>query len=268
MGGSDDRHHDNRHNGQRTAADVTGQMADVVVWEADGRAGRHGYGLPITRRLRRAGLSVTTVRLTERPPNEVELAAPAHVLSGGNTAVDSTAQWLVAARERLAVVLGRALAGDAMVTGICFGSQLIAHVLAGADAVGPHPDGLQVGLFEVRGVSRGALGVVSSFHFHRIVRSELVAAGGRIELSSERTDVQAYSFGPNVRGVQFHPELTPPALRSTLRTYRDVIDRHGLDPHDVERALRRGQRHWTDLLWDGYVYRPTVDALALASSVP
>ncbi len=241
-------------------------VADVVVWEADGRAGRHGYGPPISRRLHRAGLAVTTVRLTERPPNELEMAAPVHVLSGGNTAVDADAPWLIAARQRLAVVLSRALAGDAMVTGICFGSQLIAHELAGSGAVGPHPDGLQVGLFDVQCSARADAGVVSSFHFHRIVRSELLAAGARVELSSERTDVQAYSCGRFVRGVQFHPELTPRELRSTLRTYRDVIDHHGLDPRDVERDLRRGQRRWTDRLWDGYVYRPTVDALAAARS--
>jgi len=246
-----------------------GRVADVVVWEADGRddrhgAGRHGYGRPIVRRLQRSGLSVQTVRLTERAPTESEMTAPVHVLSGGNTAVDADVAWLAAARERLAWVLEFAMAGHATVTGICFGSQLIAHLLAGPSAVGPHPGGLQAGLVDVHG-GGDAAGVVSSFHFHRIRRNEVMRAGGRVLLRSDRTEVQAYAFGDRVRGVQFHPELTPNGLRTTLRTYRDVLEHHGTDPVVAETSIRDRGRDWTDRLWSAHVLEPAIATLRRAA---
>src|SRR6056297_1144064 len=85
---------------------------DVVVWEADGLVdGRLGYGAPIAMRLAAAGLAARVVPLTERVPTDGELAAPVHIVSGGSTSVDADAAWLVAARDRLAVVLDRALEG-------------------------------------------------------------------------------------------------------------------------------------------------------------
>lgn len=240
-----------RHPDDRQAA------ADVVVWEADGRAGKHGYGHPIARRLRSAGWSTTTVRLTERPPNEIEMTAPFHVLSGGETAADADVPWLQPVRDRLRWVLESADAGRASVVGICFGAQLIAHVLGGDGAVGCHPAGLQAGLVELSASRRkGAAGVVSSFHYHSIRRAAIQHMGGKVVLSSALTDVQAFSFGANVYGVQFHPELSPRLLRTTLRSNRRLLEHHGVDPSATDRSIRHRRRDWSDVFLRRFVLRP------------
>lgn len=230
-------------------------VPDVVVWEADGSVdGRVGYGRALAGRLGAAGWDVVTVPLTRRPPTEHELAAPAHVLSGGNTGVNDDVAWLDDARRCLATVLDRALAGATSVTGICFGSQLIARVLAGPAAVGPHPEGMQAGLVRV-GVPDGPTAhVVSSFHYHRIDRSVVERAGIRVTLTSDRTSVQAFSAGAGVHGVQFHPELAPKALLRTLCRYRHVLERHGTTLTRSSASVHEHRRAWRDEVWHRYVH--------------
>jgi len=225
---------------------------DVVVWEADGLVdGRLGYGAPIAMRLAAAGLAARVVPLTERVPTDGELAAPVHIVSGGSTSVDADAAWLVAARDRLAVVLDRALEGAATLSGICFGSQLIAHVFAGPDCVGVHPDGMQAGLVPVREVAGSAEpdDVVSSFHYHSIERRVLEAAGGRVVLESDRTPVQAYEIGSAVRGMQFHPEFSPRQLRRALRNHRGVVEKYGASMSSVNRSIVELGARWDPSRW-------------------
>ncbi|MFV0259979.1 MAG: glutamine amidotransferase-related protein [Acidimicrobiales bacterium] len=241
---------------------------DVVVWEAEGLVDKRvGYGAALASRLAADGFGVTTVPLTERPPNAIELSAPVHVLSGGNTGVDAAVGWLAEARVALAVVLERARAGDAVVTGICFGSQLIADVLAGPAAVWEHPAGIQVGLveaYEVAGHTAGPAGsphVVSSFHYHGVRRAAVEAVGGRVVIDSERTEVQAFEVGVGVRGVQFHPELTPRSMAATVRANVDAIGRYGGCPRRAGRSILAGRRHWSDGLWRRFVADPAAEIL-------
>ena len=244
----------------RSDASANASAPDVVIWEADGRPATGGYGRPIARRLIRAGFSIVTVSLVERPPDLRELAAAMHVVSGGDTAVDADVDWLHEARQRLAWVLDEALAGRRSVTGICFGSQLIAHLLAGREATGPHPAGMQAGLYAL--ASDGP--AVSSFHYHSIRRAVIEQAGATVTGASPGTDVQAYRFGPRVRGVQFHPELTPARLRRTLVAYDDVLGRHGTSAAVARTSMARLRDRWSDQPWHDHVAEP---ALAAVSSI-
>jgi GMP synthase-like glutamine amidotransferase len=233
----------------------------VVVWEADGSVdGRCGYGRAIAERLVAAGLGVATVPLTRRPPTELEAHAPAHVVSGGATSVHDDPRWLVAARAALRPVLERALDGHGSVTGICFGSQLIASLLAGPRAVDPHPAGMQAGLVDAWGSDGGPSRVVSSLHFHWIRRDAIETAGARVVLESTHTEVQAFTMGDGVRGVQFHPELDPRSLAAALRTHRPVLRAQGACGSRAAATIRARRREWTDELWTRFVGRPAIAA--------
>lgn len=238
---------------------------DVLVWEADGTVdGSTGYGGPLATRLRAAGFIVDVVPLTQRRPNEAELAAPAHVVSGGTTGVGAGVAWLQATRDALGPVLERALDGRSSIVGVCFGAQLIARELAGPAAVGVHPAGLQAGLVEVcdaigiTDAERPAdpAGIVSSFHYHWIEPGPIQAAGARIVLESERTPVQAFEMGAGVRGLQFHPELEPRQLRRTLRANRSVVERQLVSMGAVNRSIAAAGRRWDTALWEGMVLDP------------
>jgi GMP synthase-like glutamine amidotransferase len=240
---------------------------DVVVWEADGSIdGRAGNGRVIAGRLAAAGWSVATVPLTQRTPAEHELAAPAHVLSGGSTPVNDEVEWLQAARRCLGPVVDRALDGSAVVTGICFGSQLIATVLAGPAAVGSHRDGMQAGLVAVGEPGHGGEHVVSSFHYHRIDAEAVTRAGAQVLLASERTDVQAFAAGAGVVGVQFHPELHPRALLRALRRHRSLLERHGTTLARSAASVHALRRAWRDDPWQHLVQEPIARVTATSTA--
>jgi GMP synthase-like glutamine amidotransferase len=233
----------------------------VVVWEADGSPhGGVGYGHAITVRLAAAGVTATTVPLSRRRPTAEELAAPFHVLSGGMTPATSRRRWVRSARRDLEPVLVRALAGEAAVTGICFGAQLIVATLAGPSAVGPNPRGIEAGLALVRppgpGLDTPAGIAVSELHHHHIEPAAVVALGGRIALSNDHTTVQAFTIGPTIVGLQFHPELDPAATRATVRAHGDLIRAHGGTPAATLASIDRWGDRWRADTFDRFVVQP------------
>ena len=244
---------------ERTPLD--GRHPQVVVWEADGAPyGRRGYGDAITAGLTAAGIAATTVPLTRRRPTPDELAAPVHVLSGGATPATSRRRWVRSARLDLEPVLARALAGEATVTGICFGAQLIAATLAGPSAVGPNPRGLEVGLALVRppdsDPDAGGI-VVSELHHHLVEPAAVAALGGEIVLSNDHTAVQAFTIGPTIVGLQFHPELDPAATRATVLAHRRLIRAHGVTPAAALASIDRLGDSWQAETFDRFVVQPT-----------
>jgi GMP synthase (glutamine-hydrolysing) len=172
-------------------------------------------------------------------------------------------------------LLDRAGAGEASVVGICFGAQLLAHLLAGPTAVRPHRGGMQAGLVEVScgdGATHSpesgggpARQVVSSFHYQCVDRAALERAGAEILLSSSATPVQAFRFGGNVTGLQFHPELTPGMLRLTLRTHRTLVDATGTGWRRADRSIDARSHRWSGTLWNALVLGTLVRALSTAS---
>jgi GMP synthase-like glutamine amidotransferase len=164
------------------------------------------------------------------------------------------------ARLDLEAVLVRALAGEATVTGICFGAQLIATTLAGPGAVGPNPRGMEVGLTLVRPPDPGpdARGfVVSEFHHHLIEPKAVAALGGEIILSNDHTAVQAFTIGQTIMGLQFHPELDPAATRATIRAHRHLIRAHEATPAAALASIDRWRDGWRAETFDRFVVQPT-----------
>lgn len=231
--------------------------SDVVVWEASGSIdGSVGYGHHIAARLAASGLAVSVIPLAARLPDTVELEASVHVLSGGTTPVTARVGWLDAARRLLDGVLGRALVGQATVTGICFGAQLIADMLAGPGTVVCHPDGMQAGIVDAVDTVDGRIVPVASFHYHHIRHAPIDAAGGRVVLASATTPVQAFEFGDGVRGVQSHPELGPDELTAALVANRDVLERHGANVPEAVASIEAARVWWTDEVWERFVIEP------------
>jgi GMP synthase-like glutamine amidotransferase len=235
----------------------------VVIWEADGSPyGSHGYGDAISTRLAAAGIASTTIPLTVRRPSPEELAAPVHVLSGGTTPATSNRNWVRSVRRDLEPVLVRALAGEATVTGICFGAQLIAATLAGPGAVAPNPLGMEAGLTTVWPCTgaAGAMGaagvVVSELHHHLVEPAAVAALGGEIIVTNDQTAVQAFALGPAIVGLQFHPELDPAATRATVRAHRRTIRAHGARPAAALASVDLLGARWRAETFDRFVVQP------------
>lgn len=245
----------------RHAGVPSGAPPHVVVWEADGSPyDGLGYGHAVASRLAARGVHVTTVPLTWRRPSPKELSAPVHLVSGGTTPVDSQQTWVLEARQSFKQVLTRALDGEASITGICFGSQFIVSMLAGPDAVGPNPQGIEAGLTVVHSTDGSTEIVVSQFHYDHIEADAVKAIGGEVVLTNDHTQVQAFAIGSTIVGLQFHPELDPPATKATISSHRQLIHARTSAPASVRESVQRLASRWSDELFDCFVLEPSLTA--------
>jgi GMP synthase (glutamine-hydrolysing) len=109
--------------------------------------------------------------------------------------------------------IGRCLKADLPVLGICLGAQLLANELGAA--VGPHPDGHhEFGYYELFPTEDGraeipdGLHVVQS-HYHEFV----LPVGATLLARSALFAHQAFRYGRNAYGLQFHAEVTAAIFR-------------------------------------------------------
>lgn len=154
-------------------------------------------------------------------------------------------------------VIERALQRDLPVLGICLGSQLIARVL-GARVY--RNQCLEIGWAPVHFSDAGRADVLfqdlptpaTFFHWHSDTFD--LPSGAEWLAWSDLTRHQAYRFGRNVWGLQFHPEITPEMIADWAAqpvNCGDVaqLDRP-LDPHAYDQgpAARSILERWLSFL--------------------
>lgn len=138
------------------------------------------------------------------------------VLGGPQDADDDAHAWFPPTRA----LIRDGAARRRPVLGVCLGHQLAALALAGR--TGRNPAGQQVGLVPVGWTSEapadpllGALahGPARGVHWNDDVVLE-VPAGAAVLARAPGGEVQALRLAPTVWGVQWHPEVDEPILRS------------------------------------------------------
>lgn len=152
------------------------------------------------------GLDIATIRLHAGGALPASPAAcdAAVVLGSEETAYDETLPWLPGE-----VAFVRALVGASVpVLGICFGGQVLARALGARLYRLAEPE---IGWVRVRTrVPQLAPGPWLSWH-----RDAFELPGGATELAAGDVSLQAFTLGPHA-GLQFHPEVTEPIVRSWL----------------------------------------------------
>lgn len=133
------------------------------------------------------------------------------VIYGGRYPVSETDRYPFLLEE--AAWIGRCIAADLPLLGICQGAQLIAHHL-GAE-VGPSPGGWhEFGSYEVAPTPAGREFMPEPVHMMQMHHHTFAIPEGAEHLASSALfPNQAFRVGPRLYGVQFHPELTPEIFR-------------------------------------------------------
>jgi GMP synthase (glutamine-hydrolysing) len=115
------------------------------------------------------------------------------------------------------------------VLGVSFGHQLLARALGGA--VERDPGGPEVGTRQVELTPEGRRDpLFSGLQSPLLVQAsheDHVAAlppGATLLARNGHSPVQAFAVGPNVRGVQFHPEFDAPRSRALCEEARTSLD--------------------------------------------
>ncbi|ATB42373.1 GMP synthase [Cystobacter fuscus] len=159
----------------------------------------------------------------ELPPSAAGYDAV--MMTGSPKSVTQLEPWM----ERAADFMRGAAARGIPVLGVCFGHQLLAHA-HGARVV-RNTQGREIGTVEVRLSPEGRRDPL----FHELPETFAVQAthediverppeGATVLAGNENTAVQALAFGPLIRGVQFHPEVHPAAMRALILARQEKLE--------------------------------------------
>jgi GMP synthase (glutamine-hydrolysing) len=200
---------------------------------------RHG-GFPDWIRVA-AGLHVDEVRVCRVLADEAPPAAADHAgvfVTGSAAMVTERHPW----SERTADWLREAAQAGRPVFGICYGHQLLAHALGGT--VGDNPAGREMGTISValrpEAKADPLFSVLPDAFAANASHLQSVLAppeGATVLAGSDKDAVQAFSWGRNAWGVQFHPEWATHHMREYLHARRMALIREGSDPKSMRRAV-------------------------------
>ena len=151
--------------------------------------------------------------------------------------------------------------------GICLGGQLLTRALGGS--VGPHPDGLiEAGYYGITPTAAGTEwfpgGPMQVYQFHR--EGMRVPACCELLATGEQYPVQAFRYGVNAFGIQFHPEVTLDMKDVWTTQAAERLKSPGAQPRDVH--LGEHDRHdpmigrWIDGFLDRWLATARVAATA------
>lgn len=189
-------------------------------------------------------LDIRRPRFGDLLPATMERHAGA-VIFGGPMSANDPDPWIRAETDWTAVPLREGVP----LLGLCLGAQMIARQL-GQD-VGPHPDGhVEIGYYPIRPTAAGDALVGVPFprwvyHWHR--EGFRLPPGTTALAEGADFECQAFRYGRNAFGLQFHPEVTY-AMMS-----RWIVHGHAKANGKNARPVHDHRRDW--FLHDGAVAR-------------
>lgn len=143
-----------------------------------------------------------------------------------------TSEWLKGAAKLHIPILG-----------ICFGHQLVAYTFGGE--VGWHPDGTQAMTNTIQLNEEGQkdmiVGVMPETFLANEGHSQSVIKlpPGAVRLASSEFETnEAYRLGDNIWGIQFHPEMPYEYLQAILNSWKENMEKDGLDFQKLYDAVK------------------------------
>jgi GMP synthase (glutamine-hydrolysing) len=157
------------------------------------------------------------------------------VIYGGSQMVSQIEgiDYLKAEREWLSSWI----AEDRPLLGICLGAQLIANTLGAR--VCPHPDGMtEIGYAEIAPTDAEGNPItepMTVYHWHH--EGFDLPDGAELLAEGQAFENQAFRFGANVYGLQFHPEVTKEMMAQWLENAKESLAKPGAQPPERHRSM-------------------------------
>lgn len=137
-------------------------------------------------------------------------------------------------------LIERRLKRGAAIMGVCLGAQLLARTLGARVYPGSRKE---IGVAPIRLTPDGRDSCLAPFdgdplalHWHGDTFD--MPRGAALLASSELTPHQAFSFGPNAIGFQFHPEVQAARFERWLVGHACELDQAGIDVPALRTAMR------------------------------
>lgn len=178
------------------------------------------------------------------------------LVTGSPLSVTERAPWM----EELGAALLRQGKEGTQVLGVCFGEQLLG-VAAGGDVI-KNPRGREIGTVKIQLTPAGRRDPLfrwadASDNGEFEMQATHVDAvsplppGATLLASNENTASQAFRLSETVAGVQFHPELSPEAMRDLISSREEALKAEGLNANALRAAVRPASgkqllRAWID----------------------
>lgn len=150
------------------------------------------------------------------------------VITGSHDMVTEDHEWIHATSKWIRDAAETGLP----IMGICFGHQLLAMTFGGE--AGFHPDGPEIGTMDITCTEAASqdplfshLPTIFPGHNTHYQCALTLPPGAVLLASSDHEPHQAFRYGDNVWGVQFHPEFDAEAERCYIAQQTDVIEEHG-----------------------------------------
>ena len=166
--------------------------------------------------------------------------ADAFVITGSSSSVTERASWML----RAEALVREIVAARTPLFGICFGHQMIAQALGGE--VTKNPRGREIGTVRVERTADDPIfaGLPRTFdvqatHVDSVAR---LPEGARVLATTSLDRVAAFSIGPLVKAVQFHPEFDADVVRGYLTARAEILRSEGKDPEALLAHAHDGTR--------------------------
>jgi GMP synthase (glutamine-hydrolysing) len=147
------------------------------------------------------------------------------MMTGSPHSVTQLEPWM----ERAAEFMVDAAERGIPVLGVCFGHQLLAHAYGGR--VARSPLGREIGTVEVELSAEGRADplfrglpprlAVQTTHEDKVLEPP---PGTVVLAGNSHSAIQALAFRPCSRGVQFHPEVQPDAMRVLIQARAEKLE--------------------------------------------
>jgi len=188
---------------------------------------------------------ITDLGAGERLPDSLE-DLQALIVLGGPMNVYEEAKYPFLKEED--GFLKEALRLKVPVLGICLGAQLLAKACGAAVKQNPEKE---IGWYRVRLTDQGRRepffeGLPEDFSVFQLHEDTFEVPAGAVLLAQGDTCYnQAFRFGENAYGLQFHIEVTPEMIASWFCTYQDAAATH--DIMNIMAQSYRAQRNFSSL---------------------